>query len=159
MRTATLTPIRPGIVLPTPAPRERTDFEAFHRARKAEHIAKALRAVGITDARLLTDEAWFDAAEIAGRRMPSTETRAVVTAILDVEAGLLDERAQGSKDSQIAYYQARKAARLATVLREADADSIDTLSAWQWRAVRQLAGLDAAPSERVQEMVAGLLAP
>lgn len=160
MEVATITP---GRVHTSNSFEGMTSLEetTFHRARRATRFAAALGGFFASgDARQISDDAWFDAADSLGVLMPSTETRAATIAILDVEQGHLDRTppADGRNVART-YYTLRKAARLANRFTEAGVTEMEEITSMMWRQARIKAGLtdNEAPSDVTRAAVAGII--
>lgn len=85
---------------------------------------------------------------------------AIAAGILDARHGRPAAFTGPDRDCARAYYTAHKATRLAAVLIEAGYTTTDTLSARDWRALRELAGMpqSQAPSVYTQTMIAVIVA-
>lgn len=118
--------------------------EIARRMRKSVRLGEALRALGVTDTRDASPRHWSAAVEVSGvRRAPSQATQAAVTAYLDVLRGQTDLRPEGDALACKTYNVARKATRVALVLRgqEYDGTDLGTLDAMDWRSARIEAGV------------------
>lgn len=141
--------------------------ETFNRMAKAKRLAEVLDWT-TADARIATESEWHQARLFAHVSAPSAETRAAVTALMDVAAGATQRRLEEASGSEhIAYRTARKAAIIAMSFEAAGLDDLNEATEEQWEIANKisarLTGVTSTKtlnrvSDSVRDAVAALLA-